>query len=186
MIKNFNQFIKEAYTIDNNDAPEVASDKNSFNKSENDVKEFLSKKTTIDNIYATYIDDKDLVTKLFAQKFIPQNTGDKTKIQFTNPLIGLYAQGSEKKRELNSLEANLKTQTDTLSQRKTDILQNPDNAESLNSDIDYTQSKISDINKNITTLKAEITNLEKSTNDKLNQMKTDILNNKKRIDTEIQ
>jgi chromosome segregation ATPase len=182
MIKKYKDFVKEKVNIDQNDPAEFAADKNSYNKTEADVKEFLNKKTVIDNIYLTYTDEKDLVSKLFAQKFIPLNTGDRRKIQFTNPLIGLYAQSAEKNRELKSLEDNLSTQNDTLSQTRTDISQNPSDTQALTNDVSSTQSKISDLNTKISALKNEIVTLERNTRDKLKQMKDGLVNNKKRID----
>jgi len=180
-LKKYKYFI-EKYTIDQNDDPGFAADKTSFNKMENDIKEFLAKKVTIDNIYLTYSDEKDLVNKLFAQKFIEQNTGDKKKIKFINPLIRMYSQTAEKKRELKSAEGELLTQNDTLTQRQSDINQNPDNKDSLQNDVDYTQSKIGDIKDKINTLKNEILSLEKTTSEELKKMKKDLENNKKRID----
>ena len=182
MIKKYQDFIKEKYTLDQNDAPELAASKTSFNKMENDIKEFLTKKTVVDNIYLTYTDEKDLVSKLFAQKFIPLNTGDKKKISFINPLIGLYAQASDKKRDLKRIEDELSSQNDTMSQRQTTISQNPDTSDSLKNDVTYIQGKISDINKQMSTLKNEITSLEKSTELKLKQMKVEMAANKKRLD----
>lgn len=180
-LKKFKPFV-EKYTIDQNDPTEFASDKTTFNQNENFVKEFLTKKVTLENIYATYKDEKDLTTKLFAQKFIPINTSNKKKIQFINPLFGLYAQALEKERELKSLEDDLTSQQGTLSDRQTTMNQNPDTKDSLANDVQYTQSKISDITTNIARLKNEIVTLERNTQQKLKQMKTDILNNKKRID----
>lgn len=182
MIKKYNDFIKEKYNVYQNDPTELASDKTYFNKSESDIKEFLTKKTTIDNIYKTYTDEKDLIKKLSAQKFIPVNTLDKKKIQFSNPLIGLYALSAEKTRELSSLEKELATQTDTLSQRQSAISSNPDATTSLQNDISYTQGKISDINTQISKLKNEIVTLERNTRDKLKQMKDGLTNNKKKLD----
>lgn len=182
MIKKYIDFVKEKYNVYQNDPTELASDKSYFNKSENDIKEFLSKKTTIDNIYKTYTDEKDLIKKLFAQKFIPLNTSDKNKIKFTNPLIGLYAMSAEKSRQLRSLENELLTQTDTLSQRQTAINTNPDASDSLQNDVSYTQTKISDIKSKITKLKDEIVTLERNTRDKLKQMKDGLDDNKKKLD----
>lgn len=182
MIKKYNDFVKEKYNVYQNDPTELASDKSYFNKSESDIKEFLTKKTIIDNIYKTYTDEKDLIKKLSAQKFIPINTSDKKKIQFINPLIGLYASSAEKSRELRSLESELGTQTDTLSQRKSAIGTNPDAIISLQNDVAYTQGKISDINSRIAKLKNEIVTLERNTRDKLKQMKDSIANNKKKLD----
>jgi len=182
MIKKYKDFISEKFIIDQNDPAEFAADKTSFNKLEADVKEFMTKRVTLDNIYITYKDEKDLINKLFAQKFIPQNTGDKKKIKFNNPLFGLYAQAAEKKRELKNIQDDLDAQKDTLSTRQSDIASNPDNKDSLQNDVDYIQSKIGDLNDKISKIKNEIVTLERNTRDKLKQMQKDLVNNKKRID----
>lgn len=182
MIKKYQDFINEVFDVSQNDPTEVASDKNSLNNLEENIKEFLTKKTIVDSIYATYKDEKDLVSKLFAQKFIPLNTSDKKKITFTNPLIGMYAQIADKRRELKGIEDELESQKSTLSQRQTTIAQNPDTSDSLKDDIAYTQTKITDINTRIANLKDEISNLEKSSQLKLKQMKLDLTNSKNRLD----
>ena len=104
MIKNYKSFVNELYNVYQNDPTELASQKLHANDMEKHIKEFLTKKTNLDNIYVTYKDEKDLISKLSAQKFIEQNTSDKKKIKFLNPLIGLYAQAAEKKRELRNIE----------------------------------------------------------------------------------
>ena len=182
MIKKYKIFIKEKYTIDQNDQTDMASSKIYFNKSESDIKEFLSKKITIDNIYATYTDEKDLISKLFSQKLIPTNTSNKKQIQFTNPLIGMYSQSAEKKRELKSIEDKLKSQKDSLVEKQSMISQNPDTREALNADIQYIQSKISDLSKQVSKMNSDIVTLERNTEQKLKQMKIDLTNNKKKID----
>lgn len=180
-LKCYNSF-SEKLNIYQNDQPNMASNKSSYNDLEENIKEFTSKKTTVDNIYATYKDDRDLISKLFAQKFIPLNTDDMNKIKFTNPLIALYAQVCDKRRELKSVEADLTTQNETLLQRQSALSQSPNTTDSIQSDIDYTKGKILDLTKRISTLKTEVSTLEKNAKDKLNAMKTELLNSKKKID----
>jgi septal ring factor EnvC (AmiA/AmiB activator) len=67
-------------------------------------------------------------------------------------------------------------------QRQLGLNQNPDNKESIQTDIDYTKGKISELNKKISVLKTEISTLEKNARDKLSIMKNDLLNSKKKID----
>jgi chromosome segregation ATPase len=181
MIKNYNEFL-EAYNVYQTDEPELANAKSVSNKVEKDVKEFLAKKTTLDNIYATYKDQKDLISKLFTQKFIADNTSDMKKIKFNNSLIGMYSMTADKKRKLKSLENDLQSQTDTLSNKKGVLGQNPDNKESMQGDIDYTQNKISDINTQINRLKTDIQTMETNTTKKLKEMKDNITKNKKQMD----
>ena len=184
-IKKYNHFLSESYKIEPTDAPEFAVDKTSANKLQNDVKEFLAKKTTIDNIYMTYHDEKDLMSKLYSQKFIPTNTSNKKDIRFTNPLIGFYAQVSEKKRELRALEEELQNKRDDLNTKKSLISSNPDTKESLQSDVEYVQSKINDTILRISKLKNEIISLERDTEKKLKEMKTNMESNRKRLDYSI-
>lgn len=181
MIKNYNEFL-EGYNIYQTDEPELANAKNVSNKVEKDVKEFLAKKTTLDNIYATYKDQKDLISKLFAQKFIANNTSDMKKIKFNNELIGMYAMTADRKRQLKSLENDLQSQTDTLSNKQSVLNQNPDNRESMQDDITYSQDKISDINTKIAKLKTEIQTMERNSKKKLKEMKDNITKNKKQMD----
>lgn len=180
-IKNYQKFNEAIFQVDQNDPPELAADKTSTNKLDTDIKEFLNKKVTIDNIYMTYTDEKDLIKKLSAQKFIQSNTSDKKKIKFINPLIAMYAQASEKKRELKNLESDLDSQKETLSDRQSSITQNPELKNTLGDDIKYTQDKVNDIQSKISKIKNEIVTLERNTRDKLNQMKKDFENSKKRI-----
>jgi len=181
MIKKYKEF-REAFNIYQTDEPEIAADKNQSNDAEKDIKEFLTKKVTIDNIYNTYKDEKDLISKLFAQKFIEANTSDKKRIKFNNPLIALYAMAADKKRELKSLQDDLQTKTDTLSNVKSSMSDNPDNKDSLTNDINYNQDKITELNDKIKKLNTEIMTLSRNADQKLKQMKADILNNKKRLD----
>lgn len=181
MIKKYNEFL-EAYNVYQTDEPELANAKSTSNKVEKDVKEFLAKKTTLDNIYANYKDQKDLISKLFAQKFITTNTSDMKKIKFNNSLIGMYAMTSDRKRQLKSLENDLQSQTDTLSNKQSVLNQNPDNRESMQDDIGYSQDKISDINTKIAKLKTDIQTMERNTTKKLKEMKDNITKNKKQMD----
>lgn len=179
------KYYSEKYNIYQNDPSELASDKTYTNKMEADIKEFLTKKVTVDNIYKTYKDEKDLIAKLSAQGFIPQNTSDKKKVVFTNPLIGMYAQASEKKRNLIDLQNQLKQQEDTLQSRKSSISENPDFKDSLQTDIDHTNQQILDIKNKISKLNTEIVTLERNTEKKLREMKNSLNDSNKRINYSI-
>lgn len=176
------KYYSEKFNIDQNDPAELASQKLYYNDMENHIKEFLTKKTNLDNIYTTYKDEKDLITKLSAQKFIEQNTSDKKKMKFLNPLIGLYAQAAEKKREMKNIESDISNQQQTISDRNGQISENPDAKDSLQQDIDYTTSKVNDLKSRLSKIKTEIVSLERSTEKKLREMKLSLADNKKRID----
>lgn len=183
MIKRYQQFIKEnTYQVDKNDPPEIASDKNSLNQTQSNIEEFLAKKTIVDNIYATYKDQNDLVKKLIAQKLI-LNTNDSKKIQFTNALLGLYAQSAEKKRSIKNLEDELKNQKETISNKQLMITQNPETRESAQKDIDYSTGRINDITKQISDLNTQIANLQKSTQKQLDTIKSGIKDSTDRINS---
>lgn len=182
MIKNYKSFVNELYNVYQNDPTELSSQKITANEMEGHIKEFLTKKTNIDNIYVTYKDEKDLISKLSTQKFIEQNTSDKKKIKFLNPLIGLYAQAAEKKRELKNIENDISNQEQVVSDRKSQISQNPETKDSLQQDINYTISKVNDLKSRLSKVKNEIVSLERSTEKKLKEMKASLTENKKRID----
>lgn len=179
---NYIKFNEALYKVEPTDAPEFAVDKTNTNKLQADIKEFLTKKTVIDNIYLTYKDEKDLISKLYAQKFIPANTSNKKRIQFINPLIGFYAQASEKKRQLRSLEDELQNKKDDISSKNSLMVSNPDTKDALQNDVDYTQTKIGEINDKISKIKNEIVSLERSTEKKLKEMKLNMTTSKKRLD----
>lgn len=181
MIKNYTVFVNEIYNVYQKDTPEMSSDKSHVNQVELFIKEFNAKKKTIDNIYVTYKDEKDLINKLYAQKFIPSNTNDRKKIKFINPLIGLYAESAKKKRELKSLEDDLKAQQDTLNDRNSQISGNPDLRNTLQDDINYSNERINSIKQDINRVKTEILALEKNTAFKLKEMKDDLVKDKNRI-----
>jgi chromosome segregation ATPase len=182
MIRTYKSFVNELYNVYQNDPAELASQKLYANDMENYIKEFLTKKVTLDNIYIIYKDEKDLISKLSAQKFIEQNTTDKKKIKFLNPLLGLYAQAAEKKRELKNIEKEISDQDQLISDRKGQISENPEAKVSLQQDINYTTSKINDLKSRLSKIKNEIVSLERSTEKKLKEMKSSFTDNKKRID----
>lgn len=181
-IKSYISYNESVYKVNSTDAPELAADKTNTNKLQVDIKEFLTKKTVVDNIYMTYKDERDLISKLYSQKLILANTSNKKRIQFINPLIGFYAQASEKKRQLKSLDDELQNKKDDISTKKSLMISNPDTKDALQNDIDYTQTKIGEINDRISKIKNEIVSLERSTEKKLKEMKLNITSSKKRLD----
>jgi hypothetical protein len=181
MIKKYNQFILETFNAEQNDPPEIASDMNTFNDTEDVIKEFNNKKVTVNNIYMTYKDEKDLINKLSSQKFI-DNTNNKKSIKFQNPLLGLWAQSCEKRREIKDINDQVSKWNDDIKDEQDNIKNNPSMKDSSSSNIQLTQDKIKEKNQQITKLQMDVVNLEKLAKDKLKKMTDDINSSKKRID----
>ena len=168
----------ESYIIDKNDNPEVASDKNNLNKSSDNIKEFLQKKQLIDSIYLTYKDQKDLINKLKSKKLI-QIVNNKTT--FINPFIGMYAEISAKNRQVKSNQDELEMQRKNLSERQDMVNNDPDNKDSLSKDIDYINSKITDISNKIKQLQIDSKKMMDDINKKIKLEKDNLLKSQKRI-----
>ena len=180
-IKKYSNFFNEKYFPDQSDSPESASAMNSFNDIEELIKEFEKSKTTIYNIYITYVDERDLVSKLSAQKFI-DNTTDKRKIKFHNPLLGMWAQSCDKSRDLKDIDEQIKKWNQDISDEKSNVMANPSSKESVDGNIKLTQDKIGLKNQEISKISQEIMNLQKAVKDKLKAMRDELSLSKKRID----
>ena len=180
MIKKYLNFL-ETYIPEQTDAPEIASDMNTFNASEDQVKEFDTKKITISNIYLTYKDEKDLIDKLVSQKFIDR-AGDKKTIKFHNPLLGLWAQSCEKRRELKDIEDQMGKLNQSIKDEQENLKNNPSSADTVNANIKSTEDNITQKKQEITKKQTEILNIEKLAKDKLKQFKDELTNSKKRLD----
>lgn len=184
-INTFNQFIEEAYVLSQNDAPEITSQKSSFNKMQLDVKELFNKRVMIDNIYLTYKDTKDLISKLSAQKLIlPPNTSDVRKIQFKNPLISIWAQLSQKKRDIRNVEDSIKTDEENLKNKKEIVRTTPSMEETMKDDIELANNQILDKKKKIELLNQDMIRLKKSIDKEIIDLKKDTIDYKNRIPTQ--
>lgn len=181
MIKRFKEWINETYYADSTDAPEIASDMNRFNDLETQIKDFDRYRLTITNIYNTYKDEKDLINKLAAQKFI-QKTENKKKMKFQNPILTLWAQSCEKRRELKDIDDQIKKWQEDIKNEEENIKNNPSSKESGQANIKLIQDKIKQKNIDLSKKQVEIVNLEKSAKDRLKSMQEDLKLSKKRLD----
>lgn len=181
MIKQFDQFINELYNAQSTDPPQIASDMNRYNDLENQIKDFDRLKVTVNNIYMTYKDEKDLINKLSAQKLIDK-TDNKKKMKFHNPVLAIWAQSCEKRRDLKELQDQIKNWKTNISDDQSNIKANPSSKDSLSANIKLVEDKIRQKNQDISKLQIEIANLEKIAKDKLKSMKDDLVFSKKRID----
>lgn len=181
MIKYFQEFILELYNADKTDPPQIASDMNRYNELENQIKDFDRLKVTVNNIYMTYKDEKDLIDKLAAQKIIDK-TDNKKKLKFHNPVLGIWAQSCDKRRDLKNLQDQIKDWKTDISDEQSNIKANPSSKDSLSASIKLTEDKIRQKTQDISKLQMEIVNLEKIAKDKLKVFKDDLMASKKRID----
>lgn len=181
MIKKYLKFISETYFPDQTDAPEMSSDMNKFNDVESDIKDFDKYRVSISNIYMTYTDEKDLVNKLSAQKFIDK-TDNKKKMKFHNPVLGLWAQSCEKRRELKDVDDQIKKWKEDIKNEEDNIKNNPSSKESGTANIKLIEDKIKQKTQDVTKKQMEIANLEKLAKDKLKSLKDELTLSKKRLD----
>lgn len=181
MIKKFNDFISEKYFPTQNDSPDIISYMNTFNNSELVIVEYNKKKVTLTNIYLTYKDEIDLYNKLSTQEFI-EKTSDKKSINFKNPLLGLWAQSCKKNRELQDITNQLNKWQEEIKSEESNIISNPSMEVSSKEQISLLEEKIKLKNKEISNKKIEILNLEKLAKTKLDEIKKELADSKKRID----
>jgi hypothetical protein len=183
-LSTYSKFISEKYQLDQNDSPEITSQKQSFNDLEENIKEYNLKKVTLDNIYKTYIDDSDLVNKLKSQKLLEGNPGDVKTIKFNNPLLAIHAQMSRKMRKIMDIEKIIKLEEESISNKKGASDGGKEVADSLSQDIESSQEKISSKRTEIQKLDAEIMSLKKQIDAEINKIKKQIIDSQKRINTE--
>jgi hypothetical protein len=181
MIKKYSEFIVENYFPDNTDSPEIASDMNGFNDISDQIKEFDTKKVTINNIYMTYTDEKDLINKLSSQKFI-DNTSDKKSIKFHNSILGMWAQSCEKRRDLKEIDDQIKKWQEDIKNEESNLKSNPSSKDTVDANIKLTQDKIKEKTQEVSKKQMEIANLEKLAKDKLKALSGELGLSKKRLD----
>lgn len=181
-IKKYKNFVKEAYLATQGDAPEIASQMNTFNSMENIIKDFEIHKADVNNIYMTYKDEADLINKLSARKLIEKKTTNKKEIKFTNELLAIWAQSCEKRRDLKNIEESIEKLNQDNRDRQENIKNNPSLKDSEQESIKSNTDTISSKKQEISQLQKEISNLEKEAKDKLNKIKLDLSMSKKKID----
>lgn len=182
MIKRYSEFIIEIYQPDQSDAPEIASDINKLGDIDKIVKDFEKYKVDISNIYNTYKDEIDLINKLSARNFIEKKTSDKKKIKFINPLLAMWAQSCQKRRDISSIDSSIKKDEEEVKNQKDNINSNPSMKDSILSNIKSYQDRINNRKQEIIKLQKEVMDLERSTKNKLKEIKDEFTSSKKRID----
>ena len=180
------KYLKRFEKFDLKDKPvDVATDMNTFNSSEENIKDFNSKKSALLNIYLTYQQDAtptdatptDLYRKLLSGKFIkPGNVN--SKIIFTNPLFAVYSEYCAKSRELKNISGTLDQKKQELEAKQGDT---SGDAETRNNDIQTLNNDIQDKMKSLDQLKRDISSLQKSASDQIKSSTTNLDGAKKRI-----
>lgn len=171
-IKGYKLYLEaDAIQPNSADTTQVAADKNNMNATIQNVSEFNSRKANLTNIYMTYKDEKDLVNKLIAQKFI--NKGTKiTDVVFINPLLGMWAQCAQKRRELQDLQNKINQENKTLTDTTNSLNNNPSSKETINQNNENDKKQIGDDRKTWNDLNKTVQSMEKDVMDRLNQIKT--------------
>lgn len=181
-IKKYTQFVRETYQATQGDAPEIASQMNTYNSKEKLIKDFEIHKVDVNNIYMTYKDEADLINKLAARNLIEKKTTNKKEIKFTNELLAIWAQSCEKRRDLLNIQESIEKLNQDNSDRQENIKNNPSLKDSEQESIKTNTDTISSKKQEIAQLQKEILNLEKEAKDKLNKLKVDLSMSKKKID----
>lgn len=179
----------EKFNVEKEKQPiEVTADMNNFNDSEKWIKDFQTRKIAFETIYNTYIEDAqqsdstplDLYNKLVQGKFI-KPTSAKSTIVFLNPLFTIYSEVCKKGREL-------KSNTQTLDQKKQDLLakqksitDNTGDRATAENDIKAINMDIQNRTKSLGNINSEINRLKKAAMDEINAKIKNLAASKSRI-----
>ncbi len=200
VIKNFSQYINEMYQELPTDSSDMVRSKTELNNLSRWIREYQQKKNLVYTIYQTFTDDKDLLTKLKAQKLVDgfetdtanpnrvrnTNITDPKRMKFENPLLGEIAHIAEKKRMISDLDEDMKEQEKSISERERSTSKNERLRPSFQRDIDRMKEKISSIAKDIQELEKEIQILETKSREKFSQMQRELSLKQKMIADDIQ
>lgn len=181
MIKKYIKFINEIFRPTETDSPDSISKMNRLNDLEKFISEYNQKKSIIENIYRSYKDDNDLISKLKSNKLI--SSDNIKELKFENPFIEMWARICEKKRQIGELESKIK---DTEEQIKLDENTSKDNtmlSDTLSQSIQSKKDSIKGYQEKIKEIGLEIQDIEKKSKDKLMQMKKDVELSKKELKT---
>ena len=180
VIKKYKSFLSEKIAVVNTDTPTVASAANNINQLEDNIKEFNNRRIELENIYKTSIDEKDLVSKLSARKFInPVNT--KSSMKFLNPLFTKYSGVCDLQKQIVDLEKEQSTIETTIKDKESNMGKNPSSKDSILNDIQTKKTDIESIKKKLTSIKSEADRLERLTMQELQEMQKEIVSGTKEV-----
>jgi len=143
---------------------------------EKQVMEYKSKKTILDKIYQTNINEKDLENKLFNAKLVIR--GKDNKMAFTNELLEIWAKISGKKKEIQNINDTIEGYKNNIIQKQDLIKKNPNLQESTTEEISELNKKIADKLNKINLLKTEMTKIDTEIKNKLTLLNKKISNMK--------
>jgi predicted nucleic acid-binding Zn-ribbon protein len=173
MIKKFKNFISEKISVLDVDKPSVASTANHLNDLESHIKEFNTKKVDLENIYKLSVNEKDIVRKLSARKFI-NPVSSKSQMEFINPLLGKYARVCDLKKQISDLEKEQSEVDKSVKGKESEIGSNPSMKDSLLNDIQSKKTDTERIKTKLQELRTESDRLERLTMKELQEIQKEI------------
>ena len=181
-ILKYKDFILEKIIPQPTDTAEEDSTVNRLNDIEKDINDFKKFKGEIENIYK---DPKDLNLRLsnFFKKINTNDpnvklfvdtlkSGKKPKTEFPNPLLGIWANSSKKKGEIQKQEKQINKLKRDIAEESSNT--DPDTSELSQKEVTQDIEKLKDKQKDISRLGEEVKKLEKDAKDKLNLMNKEL------------
>ena len=187
-ILKYKDFILEKIIPQPTDTTEEDSAVNRLNDMEKDINDFNKFKNEVETIYKNAKDSEDLNSKLLSFfKKINSNpedqiqiktfldalkTGKKSRINFPNPLIEIWANLSSKKREIQKQEKQIDKLETEMGEESANT--DPDTAELSKKEIEQDSEELQNKKKKIDQLGIDVKKLDKEAKDKLNLMKKEL------------
>jgi len=188
IILNFKNFVSENLEVSSTDRPGVISGKNYLNDMSRYIKEYNSKKTTLQNIYTKYTDDKELLALLKSNGFIDKTEDNIRKIKFLNPLFAVFYQACEKMRQIQNVSKEIEKIKQSKSEKEkmeeTDTLTSA-KPEGVKSDSDQLNDSLKDKTKELNFLQTEIKKIQELVKVKEKQIEDEIKSATKIIKNDI-
>ncbi len=158
----------ENYELSPTEDPAISSAKVDMNNMNQWISEFNSQKATVDEIYLTYIDEKDLRNKLLSKKLIDK---DGEGVHFPNPLLASWAETSAKKRQVDVIEKSINLLIGNKNENNRKLNADADLQETIDIQNNSIDENIRDKKASLNTLNKEINQAEQETMEKLNDFK---------------
>lgn len=157
----------ENYELSDTEDPAISSAKVNMNNMSNWISEFNAQKSSLDTIYKTYRDQRDLRNKLLAKKLITKE-GD--GVSFLNPLLGIWAKISNKRRMIVNIEKSLELLTNTKNENNKKLIGDPDLKETIDVQNANIDANIKIKKDKIQEIAVEISDIEKESSEKLKEI----------------
>lgn len=158
----------ENYELSPTEDPAISSTKVDMNNMNQWISEFNSQKNTVDEIYLTYVDEKDLRNKLISKKLIDKE-GD--GVHFPNPLLASWAEVSAKKRQVDVINKSINLLQGNKNENLSKLGADPDLKETIDIQNNTIDQNINDKKAALNSLNKEINTAQQETLKKLNDYK---------------